>query len=328
MKRRELFVTLGCATAIACCSIRSVRASAKILPPIELPANFQYPNGIARDRRGRLYVGSITSGQILRIDANGKIETLFPGNDDVFAATSLRLDEPRGILWGTSPDFLGTRNSSGETIRRPPRIFAIDIQAGKVLRSILLPEGGFGNDIALDPEGGAYITDSTLARIYYLAPGTTQLRTWAQDERFRAERIGLAGIARREDGVSIVGQYSSGELFKVTPQAQKLAEVEAIPLERKLENPDGVQFVSDGTLMVTEGAVASGNGRLLRIDALSPGTKPKAIETLASDIKSPVNLTVAGQEVWVTESQIRHRLIPEAETKIPNRFFIRRFALA
>jgi hypothetical protein len=99
-----------------------------------LPANFQYPNGIAHASDGTLYVGSVTSGQILRITPEGKVETFFPGNDEVFASTSLRLDEPRGILWGTSPDFLGTRGANGEVTRRAPRIFALDTRSGEVLR--------------------------------------------------------------------------------------------------------------------------------------------------------------------------------------------------
>ena len=95
---------------------------------------------------------------------------------------------------------------------------------------------------------------------------------------------------------------------------------------RKLENPDGILFTPDGKLLVTEGAIASGNGRLLRINLFSSGTAPKPIETIAEGIESPVNLTVAGNNVWVTESRIRH-LLPGREKDIPNRFFIRRFTL-
>jgi sugar lactone lactonase YvrE len=300
---------------------------ANIITSIELPATFQYPNGITHASDGTVYVGSITSGCILRISPNGSIETLFPGNDEVFAATSLRLDEPRGLLWGSSPDFLGTRTSNGETVRRPPRIFAIDSRSGEVLRLVPMPEGGFSNDLAVDPEGGVYITDSTLGRIYYLAPGTTQLQIWAADARFQDDRIGLGGIARRSDGVLIVGHYSNGTLFQVTPQLQGQPTVTAIPLEHPLENPDGMQFALDGSLILTEGAMTSGKGQLLRIDVFAPGTHPKPIKTLASDLQSPVNLTLVGQDIWVTESQIRHRLIPGEESNIPDRFFIRRFGL-
>lgn len=296
--------------------------------PIELPANYQYPNGITRASDGTLYVGSVTSGRILRISPNGSIATLFSGNKDIFSANSLRLDEKRNILWGASSDFLGTRNSRGEITRRSHRIFALDSRSGKVLRVIIMPSGGFGNDIAIAPDGGVYITDSSLPRVHYLAPGKTQLQTWAMDERFRGKQIGLAGIARRSDGVVIVGNFSNGELFKITPQSPGKSKVEAIPLERKIENPDGMQFTSDGSLIFTEGAVQSGNGRLLRIDIAKAGTQPQPIEVLAENLISPVNLTIAGNQIWVTESQIRHRLLPGQEKNIPNRFFIRRFRLS
>ncbi|NEQ44465.1 MAG: gluconolaconase [Leptolyngbya sp. SIOISBB] len=327
MKRRELLVVLGGASTMLLSSPQLIAASVRELESIRLPVSFQYPNGISHASDGTLYIGSITSGQILRITPEGGTEIFFSGDDEVFAATALRLDEPRGILWGSSPDFLGTRSANGETVHRPPRIFAIDLRSGNVLRVILMPEGGFGNDLAIDPDGGVYITDSTLARIHYLAPGTSQLQTWVVDERFQAERIGLAGIARRADGILIVGNYSNGTLFKVMPQLAGAPTVEEIPLARSLENPDGMQFAPDGSLILTEGAATSGDGHLLRINIFAPGTNPTPIETLASELRSPVNLTLVGQEVWVTESQIRHRLIAGEEAEIPDRFFVRRFQL-
>lgn len=294
---------------------------------IALPSDFQYPNGIARASNGTLYVGSVTSGKILQVQPNGRMETFFPGSNDIFAANSLRLDEQRGILWGTSSDFLGVRGANGKVTRRPHRIFALDIRTGKVLRVIRMPDGGFGNDMAIDPKGGVYLTDSNRPRIYYLAPGAKQLQIWAEDERLRSQPVGLAGIARAANGIVVVGLFSVGRLFKVTPSPQG-TQVEVISLPRPIENPDGIAFAPDGSLLVLEGALASGNGRLLRIhDIATPGSKPKAIEVLADKIESPVNLTVAGREIWVTESRIRHRLIPGKEAAIPDRFFIRHFTL-
>jgi streptogramin lyase len=86
MKRRELFCALGAFGAITFASVHLVDASVNVLTPIELPANFQYPNGITHASDGTLYIGSITSGRILRIDPTGEISTLFSGNADVFAA--------------------------------------------------------------------------------------------------------------------------------------------------------------------------------------------------------------------------------------------------
>jgi sugar lactone lactonase YvrE len=323
----KIFLNATLLVAFAFSSVHPVPVEASVLTPIELPSNFYYPNGITRASNSTLYVGSITNGRILRIKSEGEIETFFPGSDEVFAATALRLDEQRGILWGTSPDFLGVPGSNGETSRRQNRIFAIDTSTGEVLRVILMPDDGFGNDIALDANGGVYLTDSMHPRVYYLAPGAEQLSVWAEDARFGSEEFGLSGIARRPDGITVVGLYSEGELFKITPQPQGDVEVEAITLERKLENPDGIQFTSDGDLLVLEGAVASGDGRLLRINSLSLESGAKSLDTIASGLESPTNLTVAGRNIWVTESRIRRRILPGQEKEQSDPFFIRRFTL-
>ncbi|MBW4473929.1 MAG: gluconolaconase [Stenomitos rutilans HA7619-LM2] len=311
-------------TVLTTCSVVVLPAfsAPQLLPTIKLPPGFQYPNGITHSSNGTVYVGSVTSGQILRIFPNGKTETFFDGTDKIFAATSLRLDEQRGILWGASPDFLGVHGSDGQITRRPHRIFAIDTRTAKVLQVIPMPDGGFSNDIALDENGGVYVTDSSRPRIHYLAPRTTQLRVWAEDEQFRSRQIGLGGIARAANGVLIVGRFSGGKLLRVTPQTRGNPKVEAIPLPRSLENPDGMQFTSDGSLLITEGAVSSGNGRLLRIRNILDTQTPKKIETLVSGLESPVNLTIAGQTIWITESRIRHRLLPGKEAAVPDAFFV------
>ncbi|GAB4239012.1 MAG: hypothetical protein Kow00121_65790 [Elainellaceae cyanobacterium] len=327
MKRREFFLFLGCAGTIALTFHQPVAASVRELEPIELPSGFQYPNGIARAEDGTLYVGSVLSGRILRIQPNGSVETLFQGSDDIFAVTSLRLDEPRGILWGASPDVLGTPQTNGETSFRAHRIFAIDSRSGDVLQVIMIPDGGFGNDLALNPEGGVYVTDTVRPRIHYLPPGTTQLQIWAEDERFRTQqRFGLSGIAHRADGVLFVTLYFDSRLFKLTPNSIGSPTVEEIELPRRIDGSDAIQLTDDGSLIMVEGGIESGNGRLLKLRGLETDPQPQ-FDTLASNMDLPVNLTLAGREIWVTESLFRHRLVPGRETEIPNRFFIRRFVL-
>lgn len=228
---------------------------------------------------------------------------------------------------GTSPDFLGVPNAEGEIVRRPHRIFALNVATGEVIRSKTIPDNGFGNDLALDSNGGIYVTDSFHPRIYYLAPEANQFETWVENELFRPKpgEIGLAGIARNSDSTTIVGMFSAGKLFKIVSQPQGSVEVEVISLESQLENPDGMQFAVDGSLLLTEGAIETGDGRLVRIDVLSSSSKPKSLETLRSRLNSPVNLTTSGSNVWVTESQIRHRLLPGKAAAIPDRFFIHHF---
>ena len=328
MKRRELLFALGATAGIALSPLHPSNASVKELAPIELPTDFQYPNGITRNKDGTLYVGSVTSGHILQISPQGKIETFFPANKDIFAVTTLRLDEAREILWGASPDVLGTPQPNGEVVFRQHRIFAIDIRTNKVLKIIVMPDGGFGNDIALDSQGGVYVTDTLRPRIHYIPPGANQPQIWAEDERFRTQlRFGLSGITWRADGVLFVTMYSDGRLFKVTPRGRKNPTIEEIQLPRRIDGSDAIALAVDSSLLMIEGGIESGDGRLLQLYRLDTKAKP-LFKILASGMNLPVNLTTVAKEVWVTESLFRHRLVPGREKEIPSRFFIRRFILS
>lgn len=303
---------------------------------IPLPAGFAYPNGIAQGADGTLYVGSVTSGQVLRLRPGvSDWETLFAGSPAIFAGTSLRLDERHGLLWGASPDLLGTRRADGSVERRPHRIFALDARTGAPQRLLPMPDGGFGNDLAIDPAGGVFVTDSTLPRVLRLTTGADRFETYVEDERFRPDPAGapgLAGVALAPDGTTLaVNHYGNGRLLLVRPGAEGRPLVVEVPLARRLENPDGMRFMPDGRLLVVEGAVQSGDGRLLRIDLLGRQSEdPVPVEVLASELQSPVNLALGREgRVWVTEARIRHRLLPGGDgSAAPEGFWVTRLELA
>lgn len=297
MKAKRLLI----ATLLALAPVLASTASTESL---ELPAGFHYPNGIARTADGTLWVGLITEGRILRRAPAGQWEALEPNPDKVFAGTALRLDEGRRILWGASPDFLPAGDA------RPHRLFALDTATGKILRVLDLPDGGFGNDIALEPDGGVLLTDSYRSRVLRLAPGAPAFETLVEDQRLGpVNGIGAAGIVRAEDGRLVLGNFGSGRLYIL--DGNELKELE---LPRRLENPDGLALLSDGSLLVLECAIASGNGKLLRVtEPFAPGMR--TLQTLVANLEAPVNLSVAPDDrIFVSESRIRHRLIEGLET--------------
>lgn len=78
----------------------------------------------------------------------------------------------------------------------------------------------------------------------------------------------------------------------------------------------------DGALIVLENGIQSGQGRILRI-ALPKATGMHRIEVLREGMESPVNLTITPQGcAFVSESRIRHRLLPGHETEVPDSFRI------
>jgi DNA-binding beta-propeller fold protein YncE len=281
------------------------------LTSIALPDGAAYPNGIAATPNGGLYVGFITEGKLLHRDAGGAWSTLHPGSEHVFAGTSLRLDAKRALLWGASPDFLPEKGKE-----RPHRLFSFDLATGKLRDSLPLPDAGFGNDIALTHDGAVFVTDSLRGRIWRRATGSPAWTIVAEHPLLKmAGGIGAAGIARSSDGRLIVGNFGTGKLAVLD-----MAGMRELALPRLIENPDGLAFAPDGSLLVVEGAHASGDGKLLRIvDPFAESTRP--VEVLAHGLDSPVNLSVAPTgEAYVTESRIRHRMAGNEGIAAPSTF--------
>lgn len=306
----KLITSLSCAMLLTVASA-SANTSSDHLERIALPGGGVYPNGITHAADGTLYVGQITQGGILRRSPEGEWSKLIDAMPEIFAGTSLRLDRERNVLWGASPDFL----PNGEP--RTPRIFAVDANTGRVLQSTSLLVG-FTNDIVVEPQGSILVTESNGGRLLRLAPGSTDFETVLQDDRLTDETgIGAGGIARAENGTVAVGNFSSGEIY-----LYENGRLRHLELPRKIENPDGMQFAPDGSLILLESAVQSGNGRVLQIaDPLAPGQRH--IEVIVEGLNSPVNLTIADNgTAYVTESHIRHRLVEGMEDQRPDAFHI------
>lgn len=313
MKRSMLALSLA---VLISCGVGPTRAK----PPtsseatdatrIDLPTGFSYPNGITATPDGTLFVGSTTTGTILRIQPDGSSSVLLEGSDALFAGTALEYDAETGLLWVSSPDFLGTE-VNGQKVHRPHRVAVVDPTAATVLWSTEVPESGFINDIALDGSGGVYLTDSTLGCVWHLPKPGAAFERFADSPLLKSAGIGPAGIARGPDGTLFVGLYDKGTLVRISEKGH----VTKLATSATLHNPDGLELSDDGRLLVVEGAVDSGRGRVLAVDLETPA--PHRVEVLAEALDTPVNLVRAGSEAIVSESRVRHHMRPELGLRAP-----------
>ncbi|MCG8691868.1 MAG: hypothetical protein MI806_11725 [Minwuiales bacterium] len=266
---------------------------------IALPPELEWPNGIAFDGRNRLLVGAITEPAILRFE-NGAwtiTEIAAPG---VFSVTSLTYDSERDLVWGTSPAFLE------EDSDRRHGLYALNSESLEMARFLRLPDDGFANDTEIAADGSLLVTDSVNGRVLAYDWARDEFDMLIEDERLRPlERVGAAGITADADGRVYIANFETGRLFVLMDGVLR-----RIELPRRLENPDGLAFTGNGALLAVEGAVQSGDGRLIRVpDPAEPGLR--RLEILLDRLESPVNLTVdASEAIYVTESRIRRRIGP------------------
>ena len=276
---------------------------------IALPPGLEWPNGIAFDGRNRLLVGAIMEPAILRFENEDwtVVDVSAPG---VFSVTSLTYDSARNVVWGTSPAFLD-RDAD-----RRHGLYALDGESLEMLRFLHLPDDGFANDTEIAADGRLLITDSVNGRVLAYDWARDDFRTLIEDERLGPrERVGAAGVTTDAEGRVYVANFETGRLFVFADGALR-----QIELPRRLENPDGLALAGDGALLAVEGAVQSGDGRLIRIpDPAEPG--PRQVDVLLDRLESPVNLAVEGNGgIYVTESRIRRVIGPASAQAEPDGF--------
>lgn len=298
------------------------------LEPLRLPGGFRYPNGIAAAPDGALFVGSL-EGQVVRITADGRASVALGPEAGLSAVTSLRYDARRGRMLGATSDvsrLTGREPPPGGPVHRTFEFDPADPRA--TLRLTPVPDGGFANDLAVAADGAAYLTDSLLDRVLVRGPGEDDFVPLLADPAFAPGQLGPAGIATLPDGGLIVGLFSDGALLRLDPHADP-PRAEPLTLSRAIENPDGIAALPGGRgLIVLEGAVGSGEGRVLHVALPDAGAGVAPVTELARGLHAPVNLTLVGDVLHVTESNARNLLRPDLELPEPEAFLVRRYRLA
>lgn len=108
------------------------------------------------------------------------------------------------------------------------------------------------DDVAIDEEGNAYITDARSNKIWKIS-SDGELLSVIKSDIFVTKRgllnnlVGLNGIVYHPNGYLLVIHTSTGSLFKINTRTEEIA---LVKVEGSLERGDGLELMSNEKLIV------------------------------------------------------------------------------
>ena len=199
------------------------------------------PEGIEYDPQGdQFLVGSLTQGTIFRFGLDGEIQP-FIEDEDLASSVGIEVDEANNRLLVAVSQFTAAFGGLGGDVTAA--IAAYDLESGERLfftdLSPLNQEAApFINDVAVDDQGNAYVTDSSSDALYVVsADGEASILV--SDDRLTSEEFGMNGIVYHPDGYLLVAVDGLIRIPLDAPQNLTRVETEtALRIDGMILTPD------------------------------------------------------------------------------------------
>ncbi len=278
LSRRSVLAGAGVAIvamAGAAALIAPASGSAPVVADPALPASIVaaapelYPEGFTYDpTRGAFLVGSARWGNVSVVTGEGKITELVPPLGPV-STLGIQLDLPRNQGVVAYSDFWIRQKLPA--VGPPMSALArFDLTTGAVLQRIDLDPGNtgptFANDLTLDADGNAYVTNSVSQTIVRVTPDGT-LTKWYTDARFAAKIVGANGITYHPDGFLLVARYDTGVLYRIPVDAPE--QMTEVALPKPIIGVDGMRLNRRRELVVVTNSIGEAVGVPGGVDAVT-----------------------------------------------------------
>src|SRR3954463_13634089 len=193
--------TIAALVAVVSLTVVAVAAAQTLPRRIDLPNGWQ-PEGIAAGPGNQLFVGSIPTGAVIRVDARTGRSRIGVAGRDGRAATGLKVSGGRLFVSGA-----GTGKA-----------WVYNARTGRQLAAYQLAPAGadsFINDVVVTAHG-AYFTDSRRNAIYRVPPGLSAAQTINLSGIPLQAGNNLNGIVATPDGRSLIAvQTNAGALWRI-----------------------------------------------------------------------------------------------------------------
>lgn len=225
---------------------------------ITVPQRALSPEGIQYDETNqRFIVSSRTQGRIGTV-RDDSTYTQLADDTRLVSTIGLHLDASRQrLLAAVSDAGVNTTRSTATTLRKLAALAIFNPSSGALLSYVdlgalrpSLPH--FANDIAVDSQGNAYITDSLSPIIYKVDTQGVATVFLENSQLSGGTAFGLNGLVFHPDGYLLVAKSNDGTLYKV-PLANP-AGFTTVASTQSLVGADGLLLLDNNTLLVVAGS--------------------------------------------------------------------------
>jgi hypothetical protein len=279
-----------------------------------------FPESVTSTKDGTLYAGSFNLGGVVKVTPGKPAEQFIkPGMGGSRSVLGVLADEKSNTLYVCSNDITGF-GVPGPGDTKGAWLKTFDLGNGNPKGSFALTEKSLCNDIAVGPDGTAYVSDSLTPTVYSLKPGGTALEAWATDPMLGPAKdgVGLDGIAVGWDGNLYVTTFIPAALFRIAIKEGRAGPITALKTSRPLDHADAMRAFGDGFLLI-EGA-----GRL---DKITVKGDEAQVETIQDGFAEPVSVTQVGNTGWVAEGKLSY-IIGDNKGKDPGPFTVKPVSLS
>jgi len=267
-----------------------------------------YPESMAYDAaNSHFLVGSLTAGALGQVKDDGTYTT-FADDAQLVSTTGIFVDAPRNRVLAAIGDLGG--NSARTTPATQYKLAALasyDRTTGRRLAYVdlggLRPGlGHFANDVAVDGQGNAYVTDSFAPVIYKInAQGTASV--FLEDSRLSAPagNFGLNGIVFHPDGYLLVAKYDDGTLYKV-PVANPTAFTRVATTA--VLSADGLLLTDNNTLLVASNGIGTKTNTVFQVRTTDGWATAATTSSVATGDVFPTALVRRDADVYLLQSHV------------------------
>jgi sugar lactone lactonase YvrE len=283
----------------------SAQPDAPALPdPIvfEAPAGLQ-PEGIVWDaERERFIVGSLLDGTVGTVTDDGVYTPLF--TDPLFEATTgLHIADGRLYVANTSPSaFIPFARGLASLV-------VYDLSLDAVVLAVNLTDvhagGGarFANDVTVDTDGTAYLTDSFQPVLYAVTP-EGEASVLVESPLLDAPFLGSNGIDIHPDGFLLVGVSGTESLVRVPLDDPTALALVAWDVPAAI---DGMVLAEDGTTLyaVTRREVDGQTVQAVSVYVSADGWQTATLSASFQTGGEATTLTVRDGDVYVIDAHLQ-----------------------